>query len=311
MEQASTIQDKIFTLARTKKAIILAHYYQETAIQDVADLTGDSLDLSKKAMETDAAIIVFAGVKFMAETAKILNPDKKVLLPDLKAGCSLADYCTPEAFRMFLDNHPDHVVVSYINCSVEIKAMSDYVCTSANAEAVIASIPRDQSIIFAPDRNLGRYLIRQTGRDMKLWDGSCVVHEAFSVDKLLALYRQHPEARIIAHPESEQHVLEAASFIGSTRKMIDYVKADPSQTYIVATEAGILYEMQKQAPNKQLIPAPAKSDNSCACSECAYMKVNTLEKLYSCLLLETPEIILKNQLMEQARKSLERMCKMF
>ncbi|MEQ8881368.1 MAG: quinolinate synthase NadA [Cyclobacteriaceae bacterium] len=305
------IQNKIIEIARKKNAIILAHYYQEPAIQDIADFIGDSLDLSKKAMETEADIIVFAGVKFMAETTKILNPGKKVLLPDLLAGCSLADHCTPDVFRKFLDNYPDHLVVTYINCSAEIKAMSDYICTSANAEAVINSIPRGQSIVFAPDRNLGHYLMQKTARDMVLWDGSCIVHEAFSIDKLLTLYRQHPEAKIIAHPESEQHVLKAASFIGSTRKMIDYVKADPAQTYIVATEAGILHEMQQQAPAKQLIPAPAMEDNTCSCSECAYMKVNTLDKLYSCLLLETPEIILNHQLMEQARKPLERMCEMF
>ncbi|WP_420578271.1 quinolinate synthase NadA [Ekhidna sp.] len=307
---ALNIKEKIKALARAKNAIILAHYYQIPEIQDVADYIGDSLDLSKKAMETEAEIIVFAGVRFMAETAKILNPEKKVLLPDLSAGCSLADHCTPEAFRIFLNNHPNHVVVTYINCSAEIKAMSDYVCTSANAEAVIASIPPDQPIIFAPDRNLGNYLIRQTGREMVLWDGSCVVHEAFSIDKLLALYREHPEAKIIAHPESEKHLLQAASFIGSTRKMIDFVKTDTASTYIVATEAGILYEMQKQAPHKHLVPAPAKEDNSCACSECAYMKVNTLEKLYTCLIREEPKIELSDSLIKQAHQPLKRMCEM-
>ena len=310
MGQLNTDQEKIRALAEAKNAIILAHYYQESAIQDVADYIGDSLDLSKRAMETEAEIIVFAGVKFMAETAKILNPGKKVLLPDLSAGCSLADHCTPEAFRHFLDNYPDHVVVTYINCSAEIKAMSDYVCTSANAEKVIASIPPDLPIVFAPDRNLGHYLIQQTGREMILWDGSCVVHEAFSIDKLLAVFKQYPEAKIIAHPESEDHLLQAASFIGSTRKMIDFVESDTASTYIVATEAGILYEMQKKAPDKRLIPAPAKADNSCACSECAYMKVNTLEKLYACLMLETPEIRIDLQLISQAKEPLERMCAM-
>lgn len=310
MTPVNTKKEKIRELAEAKNAIILAHYYQESDIQDVADFIGDSLDLSKKAMETEAEIIVFAGVKFMAETAKILNPGKKVLLPDLSAGCSLADHCTPEAFRIFLDNHPNHVVVTYINCSAEIKAMSDYVCTSANAEEVIASIPPDQPIIFAPDRNLGRYLMQQTGREMVLWDGSCVVHEAFSMDKLLALYKQNPEAKIIAHPESEKHILQTASFIGSTRKMIDFVKTDTSSTYIVATEAGILYEMQKKAPDKRLIPAPAKANNSCACSECAYMKVNTLEKLYTCLMQETPKIKMDQNLISQAKEPLERMCAM-
>src|SRR5690606_24511492 len=251
---------------------------------------GDSLGLSQMAAVTGADIIVFAGVHFMAETAKILNPTKKVLLPDLNAGCSLADSCPPSSFRTFRERYPDHVVVTYINCSAEIKAMSDLICTSSNALKIIASIPVDRPIIFAPDKNLGKYIIEQTGRDMLLWDGSCVVHEAFSIDKILELSQRHPKAGIIAHPESEEHILKVAHFVGSTTGMIAHVGKNPTGQYIVATEAGILYEMQKEFPEATLIPAPAVEENTCACSECAFMKVNTLQNLYDCLLLETPEI---------------------
>ncbi|MGM0934854.1 MAG: quinolinate synthase NadA [Bacteroidota bacterium] len=301
------LQEKINVLKEKKNAVILAHYYQEPEIQQIADFVGDSLELAKKAAQTEADIIVFAGVHFMAETAKILNPSRKVLLPDLQAGCSLADSCPPDTFGELKAEHPDHVVVTYINCSAEIKALSDIVCTSSNAEKVINSIPKNKEIIFAPDRNLGKYLIEKTGREMLLWDGACIVHEAFSLDKLIALHKENPQAEIIAHPESEEHILKTAKYIGSTSGMLKYVKESPKNSFIVATEAGILYEMQKDVPQKELIPAPAKEDNSCACSECAFMKMNTLEKLYKCLKDETPEILLEEDLMEKAHKPIKRM----
>lgn len=302
-----SLNEEINQLKKDKNAVILAHYYQEDSIQDIADYVGDSLGLSQKAAETDADIIVFAGVHFMAETAKILNPQKKVLLPDLEAGCSLASSCPPDTFKAFIDQHPYHVVVTYINCSAEIKAMSDIVCTSSNAEKVINSIPKETPIIFAPDKNLGKYLIKKTGRDLVLWDGACVVHEAFSFDKLIALFKKNPEAKIIAHPESEPHILEVASFIGSTAQMLNHVKENSEHTFIVATEAGILHKMQEQNPNTLLIPAPAIDDNTCACSECAYMKVNTLEKLRDCLKNETPEILLDENIREEALVPIKRM----
>lgn len=301
------LQEKVNLLKKEKNAVILAHYYQEPAIKHVADFIGDSLELAKKAAQTSAEMIVFAGVHFMAETAKIINPTKKVLLPDLEAGCSLADGCPPKSFRKFIDEHPDHVVVTYINCSAEIKTMSDLVCTSSNAERIIHSIPQDKKIIFAPDRNLGDYLIKKTGRDMLLWDASCMVHEAFSIDKLLYLHREYPSARIIAHPESESHILRAASYIGSTSGLINHIAETDWNTFIVATEAGILYDMQKHFPEKTIIPAPAKENNSCACSECAYMKMNTLEKLYNCLEDETPEIDLEMDIIEKAALPIKRM----
>ena len=301
------LQQEIRDLARQKNAVILAHYYQYPEIQEVADYIGDSLDLSRKAKEADKDIIVFAGVKFMAETAKILNPEKKVLLPDLAAGCSLADNCPPEAFKKFVESHPEHVVVTYINCSAEIKAMSDIICTSSNAEQVVSRLPADKPILFAPDANLGRYVMKKTGRDMVLWEGACVVHEAFSIEKLIMLLNTHPKARLVAHPESEEHILNIADFTGSTRKMIDYIKAEPADTFIVATEAGILHQMQLEAPGKTLLAAPSHEDNSCACSECAFMKVNTLEKLYNCLLNETPAIELPQELISQAVNPLTKM----
>lgn len=300
------LKDEIQRLKKEKNAVILAHYYQDSAIQSIADYLGDSLYLAKQAEKIEAEIIVFAGVHFMAETAKIVNPSKKVLLPDLNAGCSLADSCPPDAFSRFKAKHPDAVVVTYINCSAEIKAQSDIVCTSSNAVEVINQIPADREIIFAPDKNLGRYLIKETGRDMLLWDGSCIVHEAFSFDKIIQLAQQHPEAKFIAHPESESHVLDIAHFIGSTSALLNYVQQDISTTYIVATEAGILHEMQKRCPDKHFIPAPVE-DDTCACSECAFMKLNTLEKLYSCLKNETPEIVLDQSLMEKARLPIDRM----
>jgi quinolinate synthase len=302
-----TITEKILALKKEKNAVILAHYYQEEAIQDLADYVGDSLGLSQRAAETDADIIVFAGVHFMAETAKILNPSKKVIIPDLKAGCSLAESCPPDTFGEFVKNHPDHVVVTYVNCSAEIKALSDIVCTSSNALKIIESIPKDKPIIFAPDKNLGKYIISKTGRDMLLWEGACVVHEAFSLEKLLKVYQENPGSKIIAHPESEEHILETATYVGSTSGMINYVKENPTEKFIVATEAGILYKMQQEVPDTVLIPAPAKDDNTCACSECGYMKMNTLEKLYNCLLHETPEIVVSEDIRIKALKPIERM----
>ncbi len=297
---------EITHLKKEKNAVILAHYYQEEAIQDIADYLGDSLYLAKMAKEAKADIIVFAGVHFMAETAKIINPQKKVLLPDLKAGCSLADSCPPTDFAAFKQQYPDAVVVTYINCSAEIKALSDIVCTSTNAVDVINSIPKEKQIIFAPDKNLGRYLIKQTGREMILWDGACIVHEAFSFNKIVALAKENPTAKFIAHPESESQVLDIAHYIGSTSGLLNFVQKDSCDTFIVATEAGILHEMQKRCPSKQFIPAPVE-DDTCACSECAFMKLNTMEKLYRCLKDETPEIKLNQQLMEDARLPIERM----
>ncbi|MCX2839194.1 quinolinate synthase NadA [Salinimicrobium sp. MT39] len=305
--QPTTLQEELAQLKKDKNAVILAHYYQEPEIQEVADFIGDSLELAKKAAETSAEIIVFAGVHFMAETAKILNPSKRVFLPDLNAGCSLADSCPPEAFRKLKEQYPDHVVVTYINCSAEIKTHSDVVCTSSNAEKVINSIPPEKQIIFAPDKNLGKYLMQKTGREMLLWDGACIVHEAFSLDKMLELYKQHPSAKIIAHPESETHILKIANYIGSTSGMLNYVKGSEHDTFIVATEAGILHQMQNDVPQKTLIPAPAKEDNTCACSECAFMKMNTLKKLYDCLAKETPEIKLSEDLMKKALVPIKRM----
>lgn len=300
-----SLSEKIDALRKSRNAVILAHYYQEPAIQDIADFVGDSLELARWAATTQADVIVFAGVLFMAETAKILNPTKTVLLPDMNAGCSLSDSCPPDAFRAFVDAHPNHVVVSYINCSIEIKAMTDIICTSSNAEQIINSIPKEQPIIFAPDRNLGAYLIEKTGRDMVLWDGACMVHEAFSIDKLLDLHAQFPNAEIIAHPESEAHVLKTASFIGSTAAMIRYVRESKNDQFIVATEAGILHRMKQDVPHKTLIAAPSVEDNTCACSECAYMKMNTMEKLYRCLQTNTPQITIEESLRLRALKPLQ------
>lgn len=297
---------EILRLKKEKNAVIMAHYYQSKEIQELADYLGDSLYLAKAAQDISADVIVFAGVHFMAETAKIVNPTKKVLLPDLKAGCSLADSCPPTDFAAFKAKHPGALVVTYINCSAEIKALSDIVCTSSNAVAVIDSIPKDQPIIFAPDKNLGRYLIKETGRDLILWDGACVVHEAFSFEKIVALAKAHPSAKFIAHPESESQVLDIAHYIGSTSGLLNFVQKDAATTFIVATEAGILHEMQKKAPHKTFIPAPVE-DDSCACSECAFMKLNTLEKLYVCMKHELPEINLSKELIAQAAAPINRM----
>jgi quinolinate synthase len=289
-------------------AVILAHYYQNPDIQDIADFIGDSLQLAKAAANTQADVIVFAGVHFMAETAKILNPDKLVLLPDINAGCSLADSCPPQEFAAFKAAHPDHLVISYINCSAEIKAMSDIICTSANAVKIVQQIPPQQPIIFAPDRNLGRYVIEQTGREMLLWQGSCIVHETFSEKKIVELKITHPQAEAIAHPECETSVLRHASFIGSTAALLNYCQISPSQEFIVATEPGIIHQMQKLAPEKNFIPAPPQND--CNCNECPFMRLNTLEKLYLAMKNRTPEITMSEEIRLAALRPMARMLEM-
>ena len=296
---------EIQRLKKEKNAVLLAHYYQEADIQDVADYIGDSLGLARQAEKTQADMIVFAGVHFMAETAKILNPTKKVVIPDLKAGCSLSDSCPPPLFAKFRKEHPDHVVVSYINCSAGIKALSDVICTSSNAVAIVNSFPPEQKIIFAPDKNLGAYINKVTGRNMLLWNGACMVHEIFSMEKISRLKMRHPEAKLIAHPECEEPVLKLADFIGSTTQLLKYTETDPSQVFIVATETGILHQMEKNSPDKTFIPAPP--DNACACNDCPHMKLNTLEKLYLCMEYEQPEIIMDESLRLAAKKPIDRM----
>jgi quinolinate synthase len=295
----------IENLKKQKNAIVLAHYYQEPDIQDVADYIGDSLGLAQYAEKTTADIIVFAGVHFMAETAKILNPTKKVLLPDLKAGCSLSDSAPPALFKLFKDKHPEHLVITYVNCSAGIKALSDIICTSSNAEKIIESLPKDQKIIFAPDRNLGAYLNKKTGRNMVLWNGACMVHEIFSAEKITKLKVRHPNAKIIAHPECEEHVLQLADYIGSTTALLKYSITNAATEFIVVTETGILHQMQKESPYKTFIPAPP--NNSCACNDCPYMKLNTLEKLYLCMEYELPEITMDEKLRVAAQKPIQRM----
>ena len=296
---------EIERLKKEKNAILLAHYYQEPDIQDVADYIGDSLGLAQQAEKTNADIIVFAGVHFMAETAKILNPTKKVLLPDLKAGCSLADSAPADLFKRFRDKYPDHIVISYINCTADIKALSDIICTSSNAKAIIESVPKDQPIIFAPDKNLGAYLNKQTGRNMILWNGACMVHEIFSLEKMTKLKIRNPKAKVIAHPECEEAVLKIADFIGSTTQLLKYAVKDSCNEFIVATETGILHQMQKDAPHKTFIPAPP--NNSCACNDCPHMKLNTLEKLYLCMQYEIPEITMDETLRVASLKPILRM----
>ena len=291
---------------KEKNAALLVHYYQDSSIQEIADYLGDSLYLAKVAKNLESDIIVLSGVHFMAETVKIINPEKKILLPDLKAGCSLADSCPPNLFKSFIKKYPEAVVVSYINCSAEIKAMSDVICTSSNAKAVIDSIPEDKQIIFAPDKNLGNYLIKETNRNMILWDGSCVVHEAFSFDKILDLFKKYPKAKFIAHPESKSLILDVANYVGSTSKLLEYVQNSTNKEFIVATEAGILHEMNKRCPDKLFIPAPVE-DSSCACSECSFMKLNTLEKLFLCLKYEKPEITLTEEIIRKAKAPLLKM----
>ena len=296
---------EIERIKKEKNAVILAHYYQNPDIQDVADFIGDSLGLSQQAAKTKADIIVFAGVHFMAETAKILSPQKKVLLPDLKAGCSLADSCPPDRFEAFKKSHPDHLVISYVNCSAEIKALTDIVCTSTNAVQIVESLPKDQPIIFAPDKNLGAYINKKTGRNMLLWDGSCMVHELFSLQKITKIKSQHPQAKLISHPECESVLLEMSDFIGSTTALLNYTIKSPEKEFIVATEAGIIHQMQKASPGKTFIPAPP--NNSCACNDCPHMKLNTLEKLYTCLKYETPELLMEEGLRKRAEGSILRM----
>ena len=296
---------EIEKLKKEKNAVILAHYYQEGDIQDIADYIGDSLGLSQQAAKTDADIIVFAGVHFMAETAKILSPNKKVLLPDLKAGCSLADSCPPHLFSKFKENYPDHLVITYVNCTAELKALSDIVCTSSNAVQIVESLPKDQKIIFGPDRNLGAWVAKKTGRDLVLWNGACMVHEIFSREKMTKLKERYPNAKILAHPECEEIILQMADYIGSTTGILKYATNSPEKEFIVATEAGILHQMQKDNPDKVFIPAPP--NNACACNDCPHMKRNTLEKLYLCLKNEMPEIEVPTHIIERAVKPIERM----
>lgn len=298
--------EEIKQLKKEKNAIILAHYYQTGVIQDIADFLGDSLQLARAAEKTDADMIVFCGVHFMGETAKILNPNKKVVLPDLLAGCSLADSCSGEGLRELRKKHPNAIVVSYINCDAGVKAESDIIVTSSNAEHIIRSLPEDQEIIFAPDRNLGNYLNQVTGRNMIVWDGACIVHEAFSLERIGQQMIEHPKAKLIAHPETPKPILKMADFIGSTARLLDYVVEDDSLEFIIATEEGILHEMQKKAPHKKLIPAHVQ-DESCSCSECHFMKLNTLQKLYLCMKYELPEITLDEDLRIKALKPINRM----
>jgi quinolinate synthase len=297
--------EKINQLKKEKNAIILAHYYQEPDIQDIADYIGDSLGLAQQAQSTHADMIVFAGVHFMAETAKILNPSKKVVIPDLFAGCSLSDSCPPDQFKAFKEQYPDHIVISYINCSAEIKALSDIICTSSNAIHIVESLPKEQPIIFAPDKNLGAYINKKTGRNMLLWNGACMVHEIFSLEKINRLKVRHPEAKIIAHPECLENMLAVADYIGSTTQLLKYSKNDPADTFIVVTEAGILHQMAKESPHKTFIPGPPV--NNCACNDCPHMKRNTLAKIYLCMKHELPEITMNENLRLAAKKPLDRM----
>lgn len=303
----SELMAEIKRLKKEKNVLILAHYYQDSAIQEIADFVGDSYFLSLKAAQTKADIILFSGVHFMAETAKILNPKKKVILPDINAGCSLADSCRPEEFRKFKENYPEHITITYINCSAEIKSLSDIICTSSNAKRIIESIPKTKNILFAPDKNLGKYLEKVTGRKMVLWDGTCTVHDSFSFDKLLKLMGEYPMAILVAHPESTSDVLEIANFIGSTSEIINFVKQSKDKVFLVASEIGILHKMKEAVPNRTLIPVPTAEDNTCACSECAYMKVNTLEKVYLCLLNESPTIELPENIIQAAKIPIDRM----
>ena len=302
------LEEEILALKKKMNAVILAHYYQESEIQDLADHIGDSLELSRRAASTEADVIVFAGVHFMAETAKILNPTKKVLLPDLNAGCSLAEGCPAPLFKKFREEHPDHLVISYINCSAAVKALSDIICTSSNAVKIVEQIPKEQKIIFAPDKNLGRYIIKKTGRDMLLWDGSCIVHETFSVKKIIGLKTEYPNALLIAHPECEEVVLNRADFVGSTSALLNFTKENPASEFIVATEEGIIYQMQKASPSKKFIPAPPNAN--CACNECPYMKLNTMEKLYLCMKDGKPEITLDEEIRVRALKPIQKMLEM-
>jgi quinolinate synthase len=299
------LEDEIRRLKEERNAILLAHYYQESEIQDLADFIGDSLQLSQEAKKTKADVIAFAGVHFMAETAKILNPERIVVVPDMKAGCSLADGCPADAFRKWRADHPGAVSITYINCSSEVKAESDYICTSSNAKKIVQAIPQDREILFAPDKNLGRYLVKETGRDMVLWPGSCIVHETFSMRKVIDLKERNPEAKVIAHPECEEPLLAMADFIGSTSALLDYVGRDSAKAYIVATEPGILHQMKQRVPGKTLVPAPPEAN--CACNECPFMRLNTLEKLYLCLRDLSPRIEMEESLRLRAKLPIDRM----
>ena len=303
VDPAIDLFHEIELIKKEKNAIVLAHYYQEPDIQDVADYIGDSLGLAQKAGKTEADMIVFAGVHFMAETAKILNPSKKVVIPDLHAGCSLSDSCPPPLFKKFKEKYPDHLVISYINCSAGIKGLSDIICTSSNAQKIVESLPAEQKIIFAPDKNLGSYINKQTGRNMVLWNGACMVHEIFSLEKITKLKVRHPYAKLIAHPECEEPVLRLADFIGSTTQLLKYSQQDACNEFIVATETGILHQMQKSSPHKTFIPAPP--NNSCACNDCPHMKLNTLEKIYLCMKYEVPEILMEEELRLAAKKPID------
>jgi quinolinate synthase len=300
------LRSEIQRLKKELNAIILAHYYQKSEIQDTADFVGDSLELAKKAKSTSADVIVFAGVHFMAETAKILNPDKLVLLPDLDAGCSLAEGCKAEDFKTFREKHPDHIAITYINCSADVKALSDIICTSSSAEKIINQIPKDQQILFSPDRNLGKYLIKKIGREMLLWNGSCIVHETFSERKIIDLKIKYPKAKLISHPECEEPILMHSDFIGSTSKLLSFVRQDSANQFIIATEMGIIHQMKKAAPQKEYIPAPPQ-DDTCSCNECPYMKLNTLEKLYLCMKNQYPEISMQEATRKRALLPIERM----
>jgi quinolinate synthase len=302
------LENEILRIKKDLNAILLAHYYQESEIQDLADVVGDSLELSRRAADASADIIVFAGVHFMAETAKILNPRKKVILPDLKAGCSLAEGCPAPLFKEFIDRHPGHIVISYINCSAEVKALSDIICTSSNAEKIIRQVPPSSPIIFAPDRNLGKYLMKKTARPMVLWQGTCIVHETFSDRKIIRLRSDHPAAKLIAHPECEESILDKADFIGSTSALLRYVQSSLDSEFIVATEVGIIHQMTKSCPDKLFLPAPP--EESCACNTCPYMKLNTMEKLYLCMKTQTPEIILSDDILLRAALPIHRMLEM-
>jgi quinolinate synthase len=306
--QKVDFQQEILKLKRSLNAVILAHYYQDPEIQDLADVIGDSLELSRRAADTKAEVIVFAGVHFMAETAKILNPAKQVLLPDLNAGCSLAEGCAAPAFKALRERHPDHVSITYINCTAEVKALSDIICTSSNAEKIIRQIPPHQPILFSPDRNLGKFLIKKTGREMLLWDGSCIVHETFSLRKIIQLQVEYPDAELIAHPECEEPILARAAYVGSTSALLRYVQNSAARTYIVATESGILHQMKKYAPQKEYIPAPPEAN--CSCNDCPYMKLNTIEKLYLCMKNRSPEITLGRDIAQKALAPIQRMLSM-
>ena len=308
IDPALDLFEEIERLKKEMNAVLLAHYYQESEIQDIADFVGDSLELARRAASTNADVIVFAGVHFMAETAKILNPDKLVLLPDLKAGCSLADSCPSDQFKAFREKHPEHFAITYINCSAAVKALSDLICTSSNAERLIEQIPQDTPILFSPDKNLGAYIQKKTGRQMILWQGACMVHEIFSEKKIVQLKQSHPQALLIAHPECEEVILEMADFVGSTSALLRYVQESSEREFIVATEAGILHQMERVCPEKIFIAAPP--NNNCACNECPHMKLNTLEKLYLCMKNRSPEITLDEHIREQALAPIQKMLEM-